>query len=107
MRKTILAIMIVLLLILSGCTGYTLYKERNAGTGTIIVKTLPDGLDVVIESSGNVVASGVSPLVFDQAKINKNYVITGIDEDGFEITETRSITKTGGSVVATLNFNKG
>src|SRR3989344_7555816 len=106
MRKLALAVMLILVLVLSGCTAFSVYKQRSTGTGTMIINTIPTGLDIVIERAGQVVAEGSSPLFFDKAEVNRNYVITAFDAEGNEITETRTITKTGGSLTVTLNFNE-
>ncbi len=106
MRKIALAAMLMLVLFLAGCTGLAAYKERAAKTGTMMIKTMPSGLDVVISRAGVDVMSGVSPLTFDKAEVNKNYLITATNAEGLTLTESRSITKTGGSVTVTLNFNE-
>ena len=106
MRKIALAVMLILALFLSSCTAFSVYKERGASTGTIIVKTIPSGLDVTIERAGNLIAEGASPLAFDGAEKDRNYLITATNEDGQSISETRSISKAGGSVTVTLNFNE-
>jgi len=106
MRKIALAAMLMLVLFLAGCTGLAAYKERAAKTGTIMVKTMPSGLDLTIDRAGVTVAEGVSPFTFDGAEVNKNYLITATNAEGLQLSETRSITKTGGSVTVTLNFNE-
>ncbi|MBS3108827.1 hypothetical protein J4409_03060 [Candidatus Woesearchaeota archaeon] len=106
MRKLALIATLLLVLVLSGCAGLTIYKDRSPSTGTMTINTIPSGLDITIERAGSIVAEGTSPLVFDKAEVNKNYVITATNADGKSVTETRSITKTGGSVTVTLNLNE-
>ena len=106
MRKLGLAVALILVLLLSGCTGLSLYEKRAEKTGTIVVNTIPSGLDVTIERAGNIVTEGTSPLTFDGAEIDRNYLITATNAEGKSVTETRSITKTGGSVTVNLNLNE-
>lgn len=112
MRKVLLAAVLILILVLSGCTAWVI-KQRSPGTGTIKVYTYPAGLQVTIERAGKIVAEGIAstpsegkPLVFNGAEVDRNYAITAENEDGLTVTETRSITKTGGSVTVTLNLNE-
>ena len=107
MRKIALAVILILVLALSGCTAWVI-KDRTS-EGTIDVNVVPDSdtYTIRIERAGVLLTEATGThLEFKNAERNRNYLITAINSDGDEISETRSISKSGGKVTVTLNFNE-